>query len=95
MARVNEAKYSAMISALYTFSSNVYTASSEMQTLASACAQVLGEEDSGVQQIYSKIRGCQLQYAEACAQAKKIAAAMQEELDEAKREQAVWASDEE
>ena len=94
MARVNEANYSAMISALYTFASNVYTASSEMQTLASACAQVLGEEDSGVKEIYAKVRACQLQYAEATAQAKKIAAAMQEELDEAKREEAAWASDE-
>ena len=46
--RVDEAKYEAMISALNTFASNVYTASSEMQSLASVCTQALGEEDKAV-----------------------------------------------
>ena len=94
MARVNETKYAAMISALNAFASNVYTAASEMQTLASVCAQVLGEEDSGVKEIYAKVKACQLQYAAATTQAKKIAASMQEELDDAKKEESVWSGDE-
>ena len=92
--RVDEAKYEAMISALNTFASNVYTASSEMQSLASVCTQALGEEDKAVGEIYSKIKDCQLKYADACTQARNIAAAMQEELDEQRKEDQVWSSDE-
>lgn len=92
--RVDEGKYEAMISALHSFATNVYTSSSEMQTLASVCAQALGEEDKAVGEIYSKIKDCQLKYAEACSQAKAIAAAMQEELDEQRKEDQVWNSDE-
>lgn len=92
--RVDEAKYEAMISALYTFASNVYTAASEMQSLASVCAQALSEEDKAVGEIYTKIKDCQLKYAEATNQAKAIAAAMQDELDEQRKEDQVWSSDE-
>ena len=92
--RVDEDKYEAMISALYAFASNVYTAASEMQSLASVCAQALSEEDKAVGEIYTKIKDCQLKYAEATNQAKSIAAAMQEELDEQRKEDQVWSSDE-
>lgn len=92
--RVDEAKYEAMISALHAFASNVYTAASEMQSLASVCTQALGEEDKAVGEIYTKIKDCQLKYAEATNEAKSIAAAMQEELDEQKKEDQVWSSDE-
>ena len=92
--RVDEAKYEAMISALYTFASNVYSAASEMQSLASVCAQALGEEDKAVGEIYTKIKDCQLKYAEATNEAKSIAAEMQEELDEQRKEDQVWSSDE-
>lgn len=91
--RVDEAKYEAMISALNAFASNVYTASSEMQTLASVCTQVLGEEDKAVGEIYSKIRNCQLKYADACNQAKSIAAAMQAELEQQRKEDQIWSED--
>ena len=92
--RVDEAKYEAMISALDAFASNVYTAASEMQSLTSVCAQALSEEDKAVGEIYTKIKDCQLKYAEATNQAKSIAAAMQEELDEQRKEDQVWSSDE-
>lgn len=92
--RVDEAKYGAMISALHTFASNVYSAASEMQSLASVCVQALSEEDKAVGEIYNKIKDCQLKYAEATTQAKSIAAAMQEELDEQKKEDEIWNSDE-
>ena len=91
--RVDEAKYEAMISALYAFASNVYNAASEMQSLASVCAQELSEEDKAVGEIYTRIRDCQLKYAEATAKAKSIAAAMQEELDEQRKEDQIWDSD--
>ena len=93
--RVDEAKYEAMISALYKFASNVYTSASEMQSLASVCAQALSEEDKAVGEIYKKIKDCQLKYAEASNQAKAIAASMQEELDEQRKEDQVWSSDDE
>lgn len=93
MARIDEAKYEAMISALYRFASQVYVSASEMQTLASVCTQALGEEDKAVPEIYAKIRDCQLKYAEATNQAKAIAAAMQEELDEQRKEDQVWSND--
>lgn len=92
--RVDEAKYEAMISALNTFASSVKSASSEMQTHAYGCAQVLSEEDKAVNEIYAKIKDCQLKYAAACTQAQKIAQAMQEELDEQRKEDRVWSSDE-
>jgi DNA repair ATPase RecN len=91
--RVDEAKYEAMIAALQTFASNVSTAASEMQSLASVCVQALSEEDQAVGEIYNKIRDCQLKYAEATNQAKSIAAAMQEELAEMKAEEQIWSSD--
>lgn len=91
--RVDEARYEAMISTLYRFASNVYSASSEMQSLASVCAQTLGDEDSAVGEIYKKIRDSQLKYADATTQAKAIAEAMRAELDEIKAEQAVWSND--
>ena len=93
MARIDEAKYEAMISALYRFASQVYVSASEMQTLASVCTQALGEEDKAAPEIYAKIRDCQLKYAEATNQAKAIAAAMQEELDEQRKEDQVWSND--
>lgn len=91
--RVDEAKYGAMISALYSFASNVYTSASEMQSLASVCAQALSEEDKAVGEIYKKIKECQLKYAEATEQAKSIASSMQQELDEQKKEDEIWNSD--
>lgn len=91
--RVDEAKYEAMISALYTFASKVYIAASEMQTLASVCAQALSDEDKAVGEIYARIRDCQLKYAEATTEARNIAAAMQEELDEQRKEDQIWDSD--
>ena len=91
--RVDEAKYEAMISALYSFANNVYNASSEMQSLASICAQALGEEDKAVKEIYAKIKDCQLKYAEATKQAKSIAGAMQEELDVQRKEDSIWNSE--
>lgn len=91
--RVDEAKYEAMIAALYKFASNVYTSASEMQSLASVCAQALSEEDNAVGEIYKKIKECQLKYAESTEQAKSIAAAMQEELDEQRKEDEVWNSE--
>lgn len=91
--RVDEAKYEAMIAALYKFASSVYTSASEMQSLASVCAQALSEEDKAVGEIYKKIKECQLKYAEATEQAKSIAAAMQEELDEQRKENEVWNSE--
>ena len=92
--RIEEAKYEAMISALYAFANNVYSASTEMQSLTAVCSQALYEEDKAVPEIYAKIKGCQLKYAEACAQARAIAQAMREELEEQKKEDQVWANDE-
>lgn len=91
--RVIESNYGEMISALYTFASNVYTKASEMQTVASVAASALGDEDSGVAETYKKLRECQLKYCEAVDMAKHIAATMQEELDEIKKEREIWESD--
>lgn len=91
--RVDEQKYEAMIAALYRFASNVYTAASEMQTLASVCAQALGSEDAAVGEIYLKIKDSQEKYADATGQAKAIAGAMQQELDDIRKEREVWSSD--
>ena len=54
----------------------------------------MSEEDKAVNEIYAKIKDCQLKYAAACAQAQKIAQTMQEELDEQRKEDQVWSSDE-
>ena len=91
--KVDEAKYEAMISALYTFANNVSTASSEMQSIAAVCVQALSEEDEAVGEIYSRIQDCQQKYEIACTQAKSIAAAMQEELDAQREERQTWSSD--
>lgn len=93
VARINEQSYEAMIAALYHFANTVYSAASEMQILASGCAQGLGEEDKAIPEIYKQIKECQLKYAEAVKKAKDIAAAMQEELDDQRKEDQVWASD--
>lgn len=91
--RVDEAKYESMITALGIFAQNVYNASTEMQALAGVCVQAIGEEDKAVAEIYKQVKECQEKYAEACAQAKDIATAMQEELDEQRKEDEVWSSD--
>jgi len=93
MARIDEKKYEDMISALHTFASNVYNASSEMQSLATVCASALGDEDPAVSQITSKINECQVKYSDACDTARSIANEMQEELDEQRQENDVWAED--
>lgn len=93
--RVDEAKYEAMITALYTFATNVYNTASEMQSLATVCTQVLSAEDKAVGEIQTKINDCQVKYADATEKAKKIAAAMQEELDEQRKEDQVWSGDDE
>ena len=91
--RVDEQKYETMIAALQMFAGNVYTAASEMQTLAYTCVQAIGDEDKAVPEIYQKVKDAQLKYAEATNQAKSIASAMQEELDEIRKEKEVWNSD--
>lgn len=91
--RVDEAKYEAMIAALYKFASNVYTTASEMQTVANQAQSALGDEDKAVGEIYKRIKDCQLKYAAATEQAKAIASAMQEELEEQRKENQVWESD--
>ena len=88
--RIDEAKYEAMISALYAFASNVYNAASEMQTLASVCVQAIGDEDKAVASIYAQIKESQLKYEEATSQARSIADKMQEELEEQRREDQIW-----
>ena len=90
---VNEAKYEAMISALNKFASTVYTKSSEMQSLATVCRSALGDTDEGSAEIYKKISECQVKYADAAKEARDIAAQMQEELDEQRKEREVWAND--
>lgn len=87
---MDEAKYEAMISALHTFASNIDLASSEMTTLASVCVAALSEEDRAVGEIYKNIKDCQLKYSKAAGQAKIIAQLMQQELDESRKENAVW-----
>lgn len=91
--RVDEAKYEAMIEALHTFASNVYTAASSMQDLAYGCAQKLSEEDKAAVEIYKRIKACQLNYAKATEKAREIATAMREELDEQKKEDDLWNED--
>lgn len=92
MAHIDEARYSEMISALYAFSSNVYVASSEMQSLASVCISATDNDQSAINS-YEKLKPCLLAYSSACNTAKTIAAKMQEELEEAKRAAAVAAED--
>lgn len=93
MARINEQKYEEMISVLHTFATNVYNASSEMQSLATVCASALGDEDPAVAQITSQINDCQVKYADVCETARSIANEMQEELDEQRKENEMWSSD--
>lgn len=88
--KINEPKYEAMISALSTFASSVYAASSELQSLASVCVQAIGDDDKAAPEIYKRIKDSQLKYADATDQAKDIAAKMQEELDDARKEDNVW-----
>jgi hypothetical protein len=90
--QVSEQCYEKMISELYSFANNVYNSASEMQTLASVCAQALNEEDPAVQQIYAKIKGCEEKYANATGLAKNIASAMQAELDYMRKEREGWNS---
>lgn len=91
--RINEANYSAMITALYSFANNVYTSASEMQSLASVCVQAIGDEDNAAGEIYKRIKECLLKYAEATEMAKGIAEKMQEELEAAKEDRNNWSSD--
>ena len=90
MAQINETCYENMMAALYAFASKIYTKSSEMQTLAYECTNALGEDDSGAKEAYKKIALCQQKYAEAAQEAKNIAAALQEELDNQKKEKEIW-----
>lgn len=91
--RIDEPRYEAMISALSTFASSVSQAASELQTLASACTQVIGDEDKAVPEIYKRIKESQLKYSDATKIAQEIARAMQEELEESRKENAVWSGD--
>ena len=95
MARIDEKCYENMMTALYTFANVVYTKTSEMQTLAYTCTNVLGEEDSGTKEIYKKVSATQIKYAEAAKEARDIAAALQEELEDQKKEDQIWNSEDE
>lgn len=91
--KIDEAKYDAMITALNSFAAKVSEASAEIQSLSSNCVQALGEEDKAVGPIAEKVRVCTGKYAEAAEQAQKIAQQMQQELEEAHREDEIWGSD--
>ena len=95
MARISETCYENMMTALYTFANVVYSKATEMQTLAYMCADVLGEEDSGAKEIYKKVSDTRIKYAEAVKEAKDIAAALQEELENQKKEAQIWNSEDE
>lgn len=92
--RIDESKYEAMISALYQYATNVYTHASKMHTAAVIIKGALGEDDKGAQEAYRHVTQCQEKYADVTEMAKKIAKAMQEELDEQRKEDAIWNSTE-
>lgn len=92
-ARIDEARYSAMISALATFANQISNAVDKMQSYASACTQAIGDEDNAVGPICTKIRESEKKYLLAAKEAVNIAQEMQKELDEQKKEDAIWDSD--
>ena len=92
--RIDEAKYNEMINALNAFAANVFSASSDMQALATNCVQALGDGDKATGEIYAKVSACQKKYGDAATQARRIAVAMAEELAEQKKEEHVWNGDE-
>lgn len=94
MARVDEAKYEAMIEALNTFANQVSTAVAEMESIAATSVNAIGSEDAAVAPINAQIRKSREKYDLAVQEAKRIAAAMQEELDEQRKEREVWDGDE-
>lgn len=92
--RVNEAKYESMIAALQRFAANVSTLAEEMGACASTASSALSDEDEAVPEICRMIKSSELKYMKACKEALNIASAMQEELDEQRRERDVWTGDE-
>lgn len=92
-SKIDEPRYEAMIAALGVFSSSVATAASELQTLASTCVQAIGDDDKAAPEIYKRIKDSQEKYADAAGQAKDIAAKMQQELDDSRKEDGIWNSD--
>lgn len=94
MARVDEAKYEAMIEALNTFANQVSSAVAEMESIAATSVNAIGAEDAAVGPINEQIRKSREKYDLAVQEAGRIAAAMQEELDEQRKEREVWDGDE-
>ena len=91
--RVVRANYENMIEALTGCAQKIYDDAAELLNQANVCASALGDSDNAVPQILQKVTECQQRYAECAGVAMDIANAMQEELEEVRKEEAVWESD--
>ena len=91
--KIIEAKYEAMINALNQFAVKVGSLADEMDGKSVEAASVLSDEDVAAPQICRNIRESVKKYMYACKDAINIAKAMQEELDEARKEYEIWNED--
>ncbi|MBR0381905.1 MAG: hypothetical protein IJH71_05640 [Eubacterium sp.] len=88
---INEKKYNAMISALYTYARDTKTTISELSSSAQSVANVLGTDDDAIAKITADINTISDKYELAAAEAVRIASLMQQELEEAqRRERNAW-----
>jgi len=94
MSRVNQPAYEAVISQLNTTAAKIEETVGILADGVNKLAGTLGEEDSAIGPIQTKVAESQGKYEEAVAEARRIAAAMQEELERALQEENVWSGEE-
>lgn len=92
--RVSEQNYENMIEALVGAAHKIYGCAEQMMGYANTCASALGDGDEAIPKILENVTTAQQGYSECAASAMQIAQAMQEELDEMRKERDVWESEE-
>lgn len=87
---IRNANYQAMMQALYNFHGRVYILASELHNVGLVASSALDEEDHAVPAIREELRRATVKYADLTKQAMDIAKAMEEELENVKKEQSIW-----
>ena len=79
---MNPTNYNNMIAALNTFAAKTMETCEKLNTACTQCITVLGEDDVAAAKITTSARGRCAKYEELVLEAKRIAADMQQELDD-------------
>lgn len=91
--RMNQANYHAMIAALYTFGARTAQLSQDLQSAASRCQDILGNEDTGIADICQSIHIAHQHYSQLAMTALHLSKCMAEELKQGELELMLWESD--